>query len=136
MNPKELLVVEPNKVKVIIIDDDPMTIFLSTKILQLLDSNIVTASFLSGKEAFSFFKENNKLAQAVILLDINMPIYNGWDFLNDFVTIDSACKIWMFTSSIDRKDIDKSKTYPVVNGFLSKPLTPEKIQKIITESFE
>ena len=70
-----------------------------------------------------------------MLLDINMPIMNGWEFLDAFDNIGdnikSGFKIYMFSSSIEIKDIERSKTRSIVSGYLMKPLLKEKIEEII-----
>jgi two-component SAPR family response regulator len=122
------------KTKIIIIDDDNVTVFLSRRILLNFDPTFEFSFFSSGIEAIDFVRNNYLDKNTIILLDINMPDYSGWDFLNDFMPIESTCHVFMFTSSIDLVDLEKSKTFSKVKGFISKPLTPDKIQKIISES--
>jgi CheY-like chemotaxis protein len=65
----------------------------------------------------------------LIFLDINMPIMDGWEFLDEFQKLPDflleKCKVTMLTSSLDHDDIEKSKKYKCVVGFISKPLTVE-----------
>jgi CheY-like chemotaxis protein len=72
----------------------------------------------------------------IILLDIKMPYMDGWQFLEEFKKFPEAvlskCKLFMFSSSEDPKDIEKSKTYDIVNGFISKPLTYDKLHDLKT----
>ncbi len=120
-----------NPGKIFIIDDDRLTILVSERILLNYDSSLNIESFLSGREALSFFSQNTLPENSVILLDINMPDYSGWDFLYDYSLLPINTKIFMFTSSIDVKDLEKSKTYAKVKGFISKPLTEEKIRQLL-----
>ena len=59
-----------------------------------------------------------------------MPEYSGWDFLEDYEKRGFGFKVFMFTSSIDPFDLAKSKSYPSVKGFISKPLNREKLEEI------
>jgi CheY-like chemotaxis protein len=117
---------------VLCIDDDFTTQFL-TKIL-LNDAgiagNIVTAN--NGREALDYlhnmFSNNitDKIVLQIILVDLNMPIMDGWEFLDNY-SKNYAHKlprvmVYINSSSIDPKDYEKAKTYSCVKDFISKPL--------------
>jgi len=69
----------------------------------------------------------------LLFLDINMPVMNGWDFLKNYLEIfnERNDKIVILSSSIDFQDKEKAKLFSCVQGFIEKPLTPEKIKNII-----
>jgi CheY-like chemotaxis protein len=117
---------------VYIIEDDVVSTFLIQKIID--QSNIVEQSltFANGLEAFNSLIEQENIP-AVIFLDINMPVMDGWEFLEAFegVSFSKNIPVFILSSSIDTGDIEKSKTYNQVKGFLTKPLTPEKFSKVI-----
>ena len=75
-------------------------------------------------------KDPDKLPD-YILLDINMPIMNGWEFLDEYkrLNIDPAgkSKIFIISSSVFSNDINKARSYPLVKDFISKPLNVDKI---------
>ncbi len=72
----------------------------------------------------------------LILLDINMPVLNGWEFLDEFIALlpklPVEIPVYMLSSTIDQADFDKAETYSVVKGFYSKPLTRENLVEIET----
>jgi CheY-like chemotaxis protein len=123
---------------VFIIDDDP----IHQRIAQIMISkNQIYDGFFSYTEAdkaLEFLKANSddqeKLPD-VILLDLNMPVVDGWDFLEAFEVIKKDLKktirVFIVTSSVDEKDIVRSKLFSSVKGFISKPLTPDIIRSTL-----
>ena len=81
-------------------------------------------------------RNNKTLLPDVILLDLHMPVMNGWEFLDKFKEI-SPClakdiEIYILSSSVDIREIQRSKQYSSVNDFLSKPLSIEMMHEIMT----
>ncbi len=118
--------------KVFIIDDDP----IHQRIAQIMiDKHQIYEEYKSYTEAgkaLEFLQENSSVAENlpdVILLDLNMPVVDGWDFLDQFDKLkDSMAKpirIFIVSSSVDEKDILRSHNYSYVHGFISKPLSPD-----------
>jgi len=74
----------------------------------------------------------------MIFLDINMPLMNGWEFLDELVKFSESslrdCKVFILSSSIDQNDIEHSKNYKLVYDFISKPLTVERLKSISAEA--
>jgi CheY-like chemotaxis protein len=123
---------------IFLIDDDPITNIISTKIIKKSFAFNVTA-FTNAAEALERLKEWSSTEGAefpeIIFLDINMPHMDGWEFLEEFQKLPSRllekCGVVMLTSSIDINDIEKSKLYTSVREFISKPLTPDKLRFLI-----
>lgn len=90
--------------------------------------------FSSAHDALEYFNANNELLPNIILLDINMPIMNGFGFLVEFEKMDSkivdSISVVMLTSSVDPNDIRRSKEFRTVKSFISKPLSLEHLEKI------
>lgn len=124
---------------VCLIDDDKIYQFTSRKILEStgLAKNILT--FFNGSEAIGFIKESVEKGQQglpdVIFLDINMPIMNGWQFLDEYHKIIDQFKkpiyIYMVSSSVDDSDIQRSKEYSGVTDYIIKPINKVKYQELI-----
>jgi len=111
--------------KVLIVDDDKM-IKLVHKMM-VLKSGLCTEPlvFDEGKSAFDFLvSKHTDFDNYLVLLDINMPIMNGWEFLDAIQGKEFEKKliVIMVTSSVDTGDRNKSKEYPQIIDFLEKPL--------------
>lgn len=124
---------------IMLIDDSDIDNMVNKHILSKnkVSENIIV--FTSANEALTYFSETdstneNHLIPEIILLDINMPIMNGFGFLVEFEKINSGnlkdTKVIMLTSSVDPNDIRRSKDYSCVNSFISKPLSVEHLAEI------
>jgi CheY-like chemotaxis protein len=122
---------------ILVIDDDPISNMISTKMIEM-SSDCPVISFTDPCAALEKLKEwhtpeANDFPK-IIFLDINMPVLNGWEFLDEFQKLSGKhidqCSVFMLSSSIDRKDIAKSKTYSTVQNFIPKPLTPDKLKTL------
>lgn len=119
-----------------IIDDDPIYTFGLKKIIELGGFDVDTIFYENGKEAYEKLSETlneGRTLPEIILLDINMPIWNGWKFLDEFTKIRTTQKanIYIISSSIDPKDHEKAKEYDVINNFIIKPISIEKISQLL-----
>ena len=120
----------------LLIDDDPITIFLTKRLLQHEGLSSTAASFQSPTEALAFLLRQIPagLVPQVILLDLNMPEINGWDFLDILkrheVQLQGQCIVYLLTSSMVPSDKVRAQEYPLVAGLLLKPLDKHKIQQI------
>jgi CheY-like chemotaxis protein len=125
--------------KIWIIDDDDLYVFICRKMLIRLgvpDADILT--FPNGKKGFDYLCETLSNALQIprlILLDINMPVMNGWDFLSQFETLSnvpkSDIKIAVLSSSVEPSDFEKAMSFDSVDKFISKPLKPEDVEEFI-----
>ncbi|WP_187270161.1 response regulator [Pontibacter qinzhouensis] len=121
--------------KTFIIDDDPISSFLTEAVLQMEDFSEQIVTFSSAEESLSFLNENMETnVPEVIFLDLNMPSMNGWQFLQALSphenTFSKNCSIFILTSSIDSSEQKLAKEHTVVKGFISKPITEEHIHFI------
>ncbi|RZM28950.1 MAG: response regulator [Pedobacter sp.] len=111
--------------KILIIDDDPIVLFLHETILGDSAKGAAVLTFESGTLAQEYIIKH-KSDELLLLLDINMPVVNGWQLLDFLSTVSfqSEIAVLMVTSSVNDSDKEKALSYPMVNGFLIKPLTP------------
>jgi|SRR4051812_171388 CheY-like chemotaxis protein len=120
-----------------VIDDNDVYQFVMKNSISKLNPNIKILAYLNGEEGIKSIKnmiDKNQPLPDVILLDINMPIMDGWEFMNEFIKIKSklprVIPIYLTTSSLDASDIDKAKKYEDITGFLSKPIDRHTLLKI------
>ncbi|HXI00149.1 MAG TPA: response regulator [Sphingobacteriaceae bacterium] len=121
--------------KVLIIDDD----YIHQRIAQIMieKHNLFDSykSYTEAQQALNFLQESKDdpdVLPDVILLDLNMPVTDGWDFLDAFEkfykSLKKEIRIYIVTSSVDEKDKLRSQSYSTVSGFISKPLSPDVIR--------
>lgn len=122
---------------VCIIDDDNIYINLVSKIIELKKLANTILVFKNGKQALDFFMDSiskDKTPQ-VIFLDLNMPIMDGWEFLEEFSKIKSALAndilLYVVSSSINNSDIKRAKSIEIVDGYLTKPIKLDDFEKIL-----
>ncbi len=137
-------VIDKKSLKVMIIDDDEISGFIYGKIIEKggVSGNHVR-TFLKGQEALEFLKNNlgnNEDFPDLILLDINMPIMNGWEFLDSYAEdiwpkLGKKVILCMLSSSVNRDDIDKANSYSQVDDYLSKPLTKDVLTNFLNKHF-
>lgn len=121
------------KKHIFIIDDDPISIIILKKNLELIAISEEIVTFSNGKDAFNHLeKEYLKNEQYVIFLDINMPEMNGWEFLNkvEHLITSQNTSIYLLTSSINKVDMEKAKQFLLIEKYLSKPICKEVLIEI------
>ena len=127
---------------ILLVDDDYTVNFLNTKLLRHLDPNVEVLTALNGQEALDLLRTHCQLrtptCPALVLLDINMPLMDGFEFLNAYEQLPEAERqgvvIYMLTSSVSPRDQARLQGLPVA-GFLSKPLTEEKVAQVLADHF-
>ncbi len=122
--------------KVLIIDDDDLSIFLMGLTIDELDFIEKYDSVNSGWEALKFFANCKKgAAPEIILLDLNMPEMDGYEFIQHFeekfAHTFPETKIIVITSSQRESDKSRSLAFKSVTGFINKPLEETEIKKIL-----
>lgn len=124
---------------IMLIDDSDIDNMVNKHILSKNNVAEKIIVFTTANDALHYFKENGDstdemIIPSVILLDINMPIMNGFGFLVEFekhnTNLLDTMKVVMLTSSVDPNDIRRSKEFSTVKSFISKPLSLEHLSSI------
>ena len=120
----------------IIVDDDPLNNLLcSMTIEKYLHTDRVLA-FTLPDEALAFIQTtyNANSDPTILFLDINMPIINGWEFLEEYENFSGEIKnriiIYLLSSSLYHGDISRAAANKNVKDFITKPLDGQTILKI------
>ncbi|MCF4101259.1 response regulator [Gillisia sp. M10.2A] len=123
---------------VCIIDDDEVYQFTVTRSInaQKLAKKILV--FSDGELALQFLSDNiadNENVPDVIFVDINMPVMDGWEFLEEYVNLKprltKQITLYMVSSSVDPVDLDRAKKISEISDYIIKPVTPDAIKEII-----
>lgn len=121
-----------SKINLLVIDDDDINIFIIKKIVEKTGYEAKMVAKTNGQLAIDYINELVGTGQdlpQLILIDINMPVLNGWEFLEAYekLGIEQNIDMYMLSSSVYENDIEKAKTYKTVKGFISKPLSIERL---------
>jgi CheY-like chemotaxis protein len=124
-----------------IIDDDEVYINLIKKIVDIRKLSETLLIFNNGREALDYFTailENisDDAFPEIILLDLNMPVMDGWDFLKKFTQISPPKQIqttlYIVSSSIDPFEIERAKSFSFVKDYLIKPINLEHFEALFS----
>jgi CheY-like chemotaxis protein len=113
-----------------LIDDDNVTNMLNRFFLEEHFTHLNITAFVYAQDAFNTLMQTSQKPD-VIFLDINMPVMNGWEFLDalgkNITSMVNIPQIYLLSSSLDPSDKGKAAHINLVKGFISKPLEIEKI---------
>lgn len=123
-----------------VIDDDDIYTFTVKRIIDNSQLANKTLFFQNGKLAIDFFNEylhQTTSLPDLVMLDINMPVLDGWQFMDQFVKLSPLIKkrivVYIVSSSIDQRDINKAREYEQISDFIIKPITGAMFRKIVED---
>ncbi|MDF0709202.1 response regulator [Flagellimonas okinawensis] len=126
--------------KAYIVDDDPIHQFGMKLLLKRVEFSKEILAFYNGQEAIDALLEaveKNETLPSIIFLDLNMPIKDGWGFLDDFVQIPhnnrKKITVYVVSSSIDPVDLERAKTYEVVSNYIVKPIEESQLVELLAQ---
>ncbi|MBL4658563.1 MAG: response regulator [Flavobacteriales bacterium] len=126
---------------ILLIDDDEPTNFINEIVIKKADCAEKVVTKQSAMQALEFLtsKENGLPTPDLILLDINMPVMSGWEFLEEYRALQGIQKgeiiIIMLTTSLNPRDQTMAESIKEISGFKHKPLIGEMLNEILSEHF-
>lgn len=127
---------------ILLVDDDETTNYLNKRLLNNLAIAERIEVATNGEEALKFLQTNHAAGNPnpeLILLDIKMPVMDGFEFLEEYDQLPSELKncvlVMMLTSSASFYDLERLKQYNTVQRHISKPLQESHIQEIMETYF-
>lgn len=118
---------------ILIVDDSDSDHFINVDVIEGYNANIEILQAYDGSEALEILEKRTQ-PPTIILLDINMPGMDGFEFLEHYNTKPVKSKvIAMLTSSSQSSDHDKTKKYECVKAYIEKPLSGADLTRLISE---
>ena len=122
----------PHRNLVMFVDDDPINNRMHELLFKGLYPQVTVIKTTSVDDAISHLSSKPDQLPARIFLDLNLPGKNGWQFIEEFKSLDLNIDIYLLTSSIDLFNHDTSQAHPEVKDFLEKPLQEHQLKSIFS----
>lgn len=121
---------------ILIVDDDPIVRLIIQTMINTIDSSVNCHPCDNGEVGLYVLETLRNATEAIIvLLDINMPVLNGWEFLESLQNINlnsfTIFQLYIVTSSTDESDMVKAQSYSLVKKVFHKPLSKQDIEEIL-----
>lgn len=127
---------------ILLVDDDNITNFINKRMIDDCDCAEQTVVKQDAQNALSYLEDNKTNSSSLpdlILLDINMPGMNGWEFVEAYnkltPSLDKQIVIVMLTTSQNPDDRSRAASLSEIAGFENKPLNKEKLEGLIGQHF-
>ena len=132
-----------NVLKTCIVDDDSIYRFTMVKALESTKLPMEIMAFSDGEEAINFMLDNleqDSVFPDVIFLDIDMPVMDGFQFMEEYIKIKprvgKKITIYMVSSSLDPVDIERAKKISAISDYIVKPISLNRLKTIIEDLLE
>jgi len=126
-------------IHILLVEDEDINNYIATRLIQKALPGAAVTSCSNGRQALELLteiKDDTSKLPDIILLDISMPIMNGWQFLDEYnrrnIDPEGKCAIFILSSSVFSEDINRARAYPEVKDFICKPLDGTKIRELFS----
>ncbi len=123
------------KINFIVIDDSKLDCLIAEKMIQHSNLSAGTLIFTMAPDALDYITQHQPQAHTLLFVDIQMPVMNGFEFIEAFEKLPAATKshysIAVVSSSINESDIARANSYAEVKRFINKPLTTATIKAVV-----
>lgn len=116
---------------IVLIDDDAINNLLNRQFLTFVLPGSTVMTFQDPSQVLRYIEEGKIERPDLILLDLNMPEMDGWEFLHHLEEIDDRIDVMVLSSSVHWEDVNRAEEHQRVKCFVGKPLTEEKISRFI-----
>ncbi|HRK53622.1 MAG TPA: response regulator [Cyclobacteriaceae bacterium] len=124
--------------KLTLVDDDEIFVFLTKKMIEQVKVIHLLNVFGNGLDALNFLRDKKNdadLLPEIILLDLSMPVLNGWQFLEEYTKLypifGKKIIVYVCSSSISSTDINRAKSINEVSDYVIKPITIDKLRELV-----
>jgi CheY-like chemotaxis protein len=119
--------------RIMLVDDDKINNYINKTLINKYNKSVEVIEVLNGRDALNYLVSNQPVPD-VILLDITMPVMNGWEFIEHFKKLNlNYTKLLILTTSVDSADRAKAMAYGLDIDFVSKPLNISILQQILQD---
>lgn len=122
--------------KIVLIDDDSTSNYLTELIISSVTSEYSIVSFTNPIELLQRINELEIDSNTIMILDLNMPEIDGWEFINRFNHKGLNCNFFILTSSSSVVEKENAKKFPQVKYFFTKPLSKENVEFFLNNKYQ
>ncbi len=124
---------------ILLLDDNPATNYIHRKFIEKVNCAEKVLDFQNGYEALKYIRDNPQYPPDLIFVDINMPIMDAWEFLEEFEKLDEKqrqkSKVFVLTTSLSPRDVEKAGEIEFIEDVMIKPLSTDDIERLMAEFF-